>query len=86
MRYARAWIVALAAVAASSFAGSAFAQAVPDGHRDCQVVRACQFARGAAYRGCISSYTCRVCRFVRERCHVAGTYRVCGRMRCTWGG
>ena len=43
-----------------------------DGGRDCQVVRACNYGRGGAYRGCLSSYTCRVCRFVPSRCYVNG--------------
>ena len=54
--------------------------------RDCQVVRACNYGRGGPYRGCVSTYTCRVCRFVPARCTVDGTQRVCQRMRCTWGG
>ena len=54
--------------------------------RDCQVVRACNFARTGSYRGCLSSYTCRVCRFVPAPCYVDGSRRGCQRMRCTWGG
>jgi hypothetical protein len=54
--------------------------------RDCQVVRSCNFGRGGAYRGCLSAYTCRVCRLVSARCFVDGTSRVCQRMRCSWGG
>jgi len=54
--------------------------------RDCQVVRACNYGRGGSYRGCLSSFTCRVCRFVPSRCIVDGAQRVCQRMRCSWGG
>ena len=54
--------------------------------RDCQVVRACNYGRGGAYRGCLSSYTCRVCRFVPRAAPSTARQRVCQRMRCTWGG
>lgn len=50
--------------------------------RDCQTVRTCNFARGGSYRGCLSSYSCRVCKFVRVSC---GRGRVCEKMRCGWG-
>jgi hypothetical protein len=86
MRNARAWTLALAACGVASFAGGALSQPAPGpSQRDCQVVRACQFARGGTYRGCLSSYTCRVCRFVREPCFIDGSRRVCQRLRCTWG-
>ncbi len=54
--------------------------------RDCQVVRTCNFARGAAVRGCLSSYTCRTCRFVRARCTVGSRSGRCDELICTWGG
>jgi hypothetical protein len=88
MQFFRMSILALAAACAA--APIAFeAQAQPAGlnvGRDCQVVRTCNFRRSGAYRGCLSSYTCRICRFVPARCYVDGSERVCQRMRCTWGG
>ncbi len=56
-----------------------------DPSRDCQTVRTCNFSRTGAVRGCLSSYTCRVCKTVRSRCHLAGQ-RYCQRFVCTWGG
>ncbi len=53
--------------------------------RDCQTIRTCNFSRGGGYRGCLSSYSCRICRFVHAACSVDGNRRVCQRMRCTWG-
>jgi hypothetical protein len=57
-----------------------------DTRRDCQTVRTCRFERGGSYRGCLSSYTCRVCRLVKARCEVGGRAQVCHEMRCGWGG
>ena len=88
MRAAHACMLALVACGLTAFA-AAEARAQPAGlnaGRDCQVVRTCNFGRSGAYRGCLSAYTCRVCRFVSARCTVDGTERVCQRMRCTWGG
>ena len=86
MRYARAWTLALAVCGAASFAPVAISQTGPGtSDRDCQVIRACNFGRGGNYRGCISSYSCRVCRFVPAPCFVDGRRRVCHRMRCDWG-
>jgi hypothetical protein len=51
--------------------------------RDCQTVRTCNFRRGGSYRGCLSSYSCRVCRFVQVSC---GGARTCQKLRCGWGG
>jgi hypothetical protein len=56
-----------------------------DPRRDCQVVSTCRFAPGGIYRGCLSSYTCRVCRLVAVRCSIDATSRVCRQMVCTWG-
>jgi hypothetical protein len=53
--------------------------------RDCQTIRTCNFGRGGGYRGCLSSYSCRICRFVRTACSIDGSRRVCQQMRCTWG-
>jgi hypothetical protein len=86
MRSVRAWTFALAVLGVAGLAAPAAAQPAPGtSQRDCQVVRACQFARGGSYRGCLSSYSCRVCRFVRAKCYVGGVRGVCQRMRCDWG-
>jgi hypothetical protein len=84
MRTACTWSLAL--IGLILLAGAAAAQpAGLDAGRDCQTIRACQYARGGAYRGCISAYSCRVCRFVRAPCTIDGTRRLCHRLRCTWG-
>ncbi len=57
-----------------------------DPHRDCQTIVTCNYRKGGSYRGCLSSYSCRVCRFVTARCAIPGSSnRVCQRMRCSWG-
>ena len=80
----------LMAVVAALFAGKAAAQEGPGGlinpGRDCQTITTCRFARGGSYRGCVSSYSCRVCRFVRSTCSAGNNRgRSCHRVRCTWG-
>jgi hypothetical protein len=86
-RMALLGIVAAAALAGAAFAGVARAQEGPGGiinpQRDCQTIRTCNFRRNGSYRGCLSSYSCRVCRFVRVAC---GARRTCAVMRCGWGG
>ena len=78
-----------AAVLATLPASNAHAQAGPGGainpERDCQTVVQCRFRRGGVYRGCISAYSCRRCRFVRARCTIEGRRQSCRRIRCTWG-
>jgi hypothetical protein len=54
-------------------------------NRDCQTLLTCQYTRGGLYRGCLSSYSCRVCRLVPAPCSIGAGSRVCHRMRCTWG-
>jgi hypothetical protein len=54
--------------------------------RDCQTIRTCNYTRGGAFRGCLSSYSCRVCRYVTARCTITGRERVCTQSVCTWGG
>jgi hypothetical protein len=89
MRRLRICLLAVVACGAAGFAAPPL-MAQPAGlnaGRDCQVVRTCNFGRLGTYRGCLSAFTCRVCRFVPARCVVVnGTQRVCQRMRCTWGG
>ena len=79
-----ALLVAAAVATAPDFVS---AQEGPGGllnpQRDCQTITTCNFRKGGSYRGCLSSYSCKVCKFVRVSC---GTGRVCERMRCGWGG
>ncbi|HEY7669999.1 MAG TPA: hypothetical protein VH852_05105 [Hyphomicrobium sp.] len=70
------------------FAAAASAQQGPGGlinpQRDCQTIRTCNFRRGGSYRGCLSSYSCRECRFVQGSCKGLGRRGVCRRLVCTW--
>lgn len=52
--------------------------------RDCQTVLQCRFRKGGVYRGCISSYSCRQCRFVTARDCGTGKARTCQRLVCSW--
>lgn len=55
--------------------------------RDCQTVRNCRFTTGGSFRGCVSSYSCRVCKVVATRCELNGVSgTACQKLRCTWGG
>lgn len=81
---------ALLLLGAGAGHGGAAAQEGPGGlinpGRDCQTITTCRFARGGSYRGCLSSYSCRVCRFVRSSCSAGSNRgRSCHRVRCTWG-
>lgn len=70
--------------------GQAMAQVGPGGainpNRDCQTVLTCNFRKDGSYRGCLSSYSCRQCRFVAARCSIGGARRgTCQRLQCSWG-
>jgi hypothetical protein len=65
--------------------GASAQQAGINPNRDCQTIRTCNFARGGVYRGCLSSYSCRMCRFMAAPCRMDAGRRVCQEMRCTWG-
>ena len=54
--------------------------------RDCQTIRQCRYTRGGSYRGCISTYTCKVCKLVEARCEIGGRTQNCREMQCSWGG
>lgn len=86
-RAALAGIVVLAAAAMA--ASQAHAQEGPGGAinpgRDCQTVLTCNFKRNGDVRGCLSSYSCRQCRFVNARCRVGATRGSCRRLVCDWG-
>lgn len=77
-------------LAAATFATPVLAQEGPGGlinpGRDCQTIRTCNFGRGGSYRGCLSSYSCRVCRFVPASCEGMGRRKRCRKLRCSWGG
>lgn len=67
-----------------------FAQEGPGGAinpgRDCQTITTCQFKKGGAWRGCVSSYSCRTCNFVASSCQVGGAKgKRCFTSRCAWG-
>jgi len=58
-------------------------------NKHCQTLLTCNYARGGAYRGCLSSYTCRVCRPQPVRCSasdLATGRRQCTELVCSWGG
>ena len=85
-RMSRIFSGALLACGLIALAGEGRAQPVGlDAQRDCQTIRTCNFARSGTYRGCLSSYSCRVCRFVRASCFVDGSRRTCQQLKCTWG-
>lgn len=71
-------------------AGPGAAQQGPGGlinpQRDCQTIRTCNFRRGGDYRGCISTYSCRECRFVPSSCRGLGRRGVCRKLVCSWDG
>ena len=87
MRSLRTWLfVLLACGLLGVSAGQVAAQ--PAGlnlNRDCQTIRTCNFTRNGSPRGCLSSYSCRVCSFVRTSCRLDPGRRVCEQLRCTWG-
>jgi hypothetical protein len=60
-------------------------QSQPNGGRDCQVVRTCNFTKGGTFRGCLSSYSCKTCRMVASRCSVGTARNTCQELRCDWG-
>ena len=83
-------IFAVSALAGAAQLGTLLAQEGPGGlinpQRDCQTIRTCNYARGGSYRGCLSSYSCRVCRFVQASCRGLGRRGTCQKLRCSWGG
>ena len=82
-------MVAAAVLGAALLTVPASAQEGPGGlinpQRDCQTLLTCNFKRGGAYRGCLSSYSCRTCRFVAARCQSGDRRRTCRQLRCSWG-
>ncbi len=93
----RGWLAAILAapflllLALTSMSTSADAQVIGTDprNRSCQTILTCNYTRGGQYRGCLSSYTCRVCNLQRVRCTASDL--ASGRTRCTefvcrWGG
>jgi len=77
-----ALVVTLAALVC---AGPALAAGLEAG-KDCHVIQSCNFARGAAVRGCLSSYSCRQCTFApRSVVTIDGVRRTEWRSTCAWG-
>ena len=73
---------------ASSPASAQQSQGIDPG-RDCQTILTCNYSRRGSYRGCLSSYTCRVCRPQLVRCtpsNLASGRTRCTELVCTWGG
>lgn len=75
--------------AATVYATPGTAQEGPGGSinpgRDCQTILTCRFTKGGSYRGCLSSYSCRTCRYEPAKCPVGSTRRRCHTSVCTWG-
>jgi len=54
--------------------------------KDCHVILTCNFRRNASVRGCLSSYSCRQCSFVRRSVvSIDGVRRSEWRSSCDWG-
>ena len=54
--------------------------------KDCHVIQSCNFSRTASVRGCLSSYSCRQCQFVKSAVvSVNGVRRTEWRSVCEWG-
>jgi hypothetical protein len=85
MRNARALTFLLAALLLAVGGEARSQPAGLNAGRECQTIRTCNFARRGGYRGCLSTYSCRVCRFVRAACYIDGGRRICQQMRCTGG-
>ena len=88
----RASLFVLATLLLGATALSAQTALAPDGPgvtnqgRDCQTVRTCNFSRDAEVRGCLSSYTCRRCRFVQAKCSIGAGQGPCQKLQCSYGG
>ena len=81
--------IGCATAVCAALAGGALAQTAsgaPPSSKDCQTIRTCNFARGAEVRGCLSSFSCRSCRF-EPRCRTVAGQRICDfQARCGWRG
>lgn len=89
MRLKLAVAVAALVMGLGAEAPVALAQATfsTENGRNCQTIRQCNFKRGGVFRGCISAYSCRRCKTVRERCrNPRDGRRICTRVVCPWAG
>jgi hypothetical protein len=84
----RLFLISVAFLVAGGSLAVVSAQEGPGGYlnpqRDCQTLTTCQFKKNGSYRGCLSSYSCRVCKLVPVRCQ-GGRGKVCREIRCVWG-
>ena len=80
---------AFSMIAVAALLGATFAL-VPShsdaAQRNCQTLLTCNYAKGGSYRGCLSSYSCRSCRFVPARCQIGNSTGKCQKMVCDWSG
>ena len=55
--------------------------------KDCHVILTCNFKRSASVRGCLSSYSCRQCSFVKRAVvsSIDGIRRTEWVSTCAWG-
>jgi hypothetical protein len=81
-------IVAAFGLALFGACGGALAQEPGgvDPQRNCQTLRTCNFSKGGSFRGCISTYSCKACRFVPGKCSVGASKGTCYRQVCDWTG
>lgn len=81
-------LIATAGLGCLVYAGPVLAQVNggSDPQRDCQTLRTCNFTKGGSFRGCISTYSCKVCRFEPGKCSVGATAGACFRQVCAWSG
>jgi hypothetical protein len=86
-------LLAMMLLLGTAFGGAlpARAQEGPGGginpQRDCQTLLTCNFRKGGSWRGCVSSYSCRRCRFVPAPCSIGGSKRrFCQQLQCGWAG
>lgn len=83
-------VLVLAGMLAAFGSPAAVAQEGPGGainpNKDCRTILRCNFAREGRYRGCVSAYRCRTCRFVKANCSIGpgNTGRTCRELRCSW--
>jgi hypothetical protein len=75
-------LIVVACFAAAFVFGLATASAAD---RHCQTVLTCNFKPGGSYRGCLSSYSCRQCRFVTASCTIGNAKGTCRKIKCGWG-
>ena len=84
MRYAIP--VVLCVLAASGLGSDLVGAQGLEAGKDCHVILTCNFSRHASVRGCLSSYSCRQCQFIkRSMVTIDGARRSEYRSVCEWG-